>query len=181
MIPISFPAVEYLTFNMREIDAREIYGMRGHDDPLLLAKEVVLAATYGKAAIATDRGIPSGIIGVSPLWPGVWSAWSFGTDNWPKAVLQLSRFALRELRPFLLNRGVHRLQCESRIDHSDAHRWLSSMGAQREGILKGYGKDGADYVMFSWSNTNELVRGSNMFSGWRVSTAGSDGVACDDR
>lgn len=151
MIQISLAAVEYLTLNMREMDAREIYGMRGHDNPMLLAKEVVLAASYGKAAIATHQGVPCGIIGVSPLWPGVWSAWSFGTDNWTKAVLQLSRFGKRELEPYLRRAGAHRVQCESHIDHTDAHRWLKSMGANLDGFLPGYGRDGSTYLMFSWS------------------------------
>jgi hypothetical protein len=136
--------------NMRQADALEIFGLRGHDDPALLAKEVVLAATYGKAAIATHDGIPAALIGVSPLWPGVWSAWSFGTDQWASCAIELTRYAVRVLRPYLLDRGAHRLQCESRIDHSDAHRWLSALGARPEGVLRGYGRDGADYVMFSW-------------------------------
>lgn len=140
--------------NMREIDHAEVFGMRGHDNPLLLAKEVVWASTYGKAAIATHNGRPCAVIGVSPMWPGVWSAWSFGTDDWSKAVLQLSRYALKTLRPFILERGAHRLQCESHIEHTDAHRWLMTLGAKPEARLRGYGRDGSDYIMFSWSNAD---------------------------
>lgn len=151
MKPISLAAVEYLTLNMRAIDAAEIYSMRGHDNPHLLANEVVLAASYGKAGIAEHNGRPCGIIGVSPLWPGVWTVWSFGTDDWPKAVLAMSRFGKRILKPFILARGAHRLQCESRIDHQEAHRWLIALGAKAEGRLRGYGRDGSDYIMFSWT------------------------------
>lgn len=149
-MPITLSAVEYITLNMREIDALEVYGMRGHDNPLLLAKEVVLAASYGKAAIATHKGMPCGVIGVSPLWPGVWTAWSFGTEHWPRAVLKISRYGRQVFKPFILGCGAHRLQCESRIDHTEAHRWLEAMGAHKEGLLRGYGRDGADYFMFSW-------------------------------
>lgn len=135
---------------MRAIDAAEAFNMRGHDDPLVLAREVVLAASYGKAGIATHKGVPCGIIGVSPMWPGVWSAWSFGTADWPKGAVAMSRFGFRVLKPFILARGAHRLQCESRIDHVDAHRWLTAMGAKPEGLLYGYGRDGSTYIMFSW-------------------------------
>lgn len=151
MKPISLAAVEYICLNMREIDRAEVFGMRGHDNPLWLAREVVQAACHGKAAISEFRGRPSALIGVSPMWPGVWAAWCFGTDDWRKSAVDLTRYTLRELRPFVLQRA-HRLQCESRIDHSEAHRWLMSLGAKPDGILQGYGRDGSDYIMFSWSN-----------------------------
>lgn len=157
MIPISLTAVEYLCVNMREIDQREIYGIRWHDNPLLLAREVVIASTYGKAAIATYNGKPCGIMGISPMWPGVWSVWSFGTDDWSKAVLELSRYGKKVLEPFVRVRGAHRVQCESRIDHHEAHRWLQAMGAKADGILQGYGRDGSDYLMFSWSKDYNVL------------------------
>lgn len=157
MIPISLSAVEYLCINLREIDAAEIYNMRGHDNPLLLAREVVNAACYGKAGIALHNNKPAAIIGVSPLWPGVWTAWCFGTDDWPKCAMALTRYGKRVLRPFLMARGAHRLQCESRIDHVEAHKWLSVMGAKPDGLLGGYGRDGSDYVMFSWRRNNVLL------------------------
>lgn len=151
MIPISLAAVEYLTINMRDVDAREIYNMRWHTDPYLLAREVVLATSYGKAAIATYQGRPCAIIGCSPLWPGVWSMWSFGTDEWSKAVLEISRYGKNVLDPFIRLSGGHRAQCESHIEHTQAHRWLMAMGAKPDGMLNGYGRDGSTYIMFSWS------------------------------
>lgn len=159
MLPISLTAVEYLTINMRLSDQREVYGMRGHENPYLLAREVVLATSYGKAGIAAHRGVPCGIIGVSPLWPGVWSAWSFGTDDWRKGAVEMTRYALNVLRPFILERRAHRLQCESRVDHVDAHRWLSSMGAKPDGLLEGYGRDGSDYIMWSWNHVHSQATG----------------------
>lgn len=135
---------------MREMDRREIYNMRGHDNPFQLAREIVLAATYGRAGIAERSGRPCGIIGVSPMWPGLWSAWSFGTDDWPKAVMELSRYGRSVLEPFVRARGAHRVQCESHIDHIEAHRWLMAMGATVEGRLRAYGRDGSDYLQFSW-------------------------------
>lgn len=160
MKPISLTAVEFLTLNMREVDQREIYGLRAHDDPLILAREVVLAATYGKAGIAEHRGRPCGIVGVSPLWPGVWTIWSFGTEDWPKAVIQMSRYGKKVLEPYIRARGAHRLQCESRFDHHEAHRWLTAMGAKADGLMEGYGRDGAAYIMFSWGKNYNVLQDS---------------------
>lgn len=150
MKPITAGAVEYLCRNMRELDAREIYNLQDHDNPFRLARDVVLAATYGKAAIAEHGGKPAAIIGVSPLRAGIWSAWAFGTRDWSRCAIELTRYAANELRPFVIARA-HRLQCESRVDHHDAHRWLQRLGARPDGLMRGYGRDGSDYIMFSWS------------------------------
>ena len=72
--------------------------------------------------------------------------------------MALTRYGKRVLRPFILARGAHRLQCESRIDHVEAHKWLSVMGAKPDGLLSGYGRDGSDYVMFSWRRDNVLLK-----------------------
>jgi len=135
---------------MREADQAEIYGMRSHDNPMQLAKEVVIAATFGKAAVAKHNGLPAAVVGVSPIWPGVWEAWAFGTDDWQKCAVSVTRYALGVLRPFILSRGAHRMHCASRIDHTEAHRWLQVLGAKPESILSGYGRDGSDYIMFAW-------------------------------
>jgi hypothetical protein len=96
------------------------------------------------------------VCGVSPKWPGVWDAWAYGTDHLPRRVLEITKYALNELKPFILSRGAHRLECQSRLDHHQAHSWLRSLGARDEGILRGYGKDGADYVSFAWRKDDVL-------------------------
>lgn len=137
---------------MRQEDRTEIFGLRNHDNPLLLAAEVIHYATYGHAAISTYQGRPNAVIGCMPLWGGVWSIFSFGTDDWSRSVIELSRYGRKVIRPFIEMRGGHRAQCESHIDHTSAHRWLTVMGAKPEGLLQGYGKDGSSYLMFAWSN-----------------------------
>jgi hypothetical protein len=72
------------------------------------------------------------------------------TVHLPRRGLEITKYALNELKPFILSRGAHRLECQSRLDHHQAHSWLRSLGARDEGILRGYGKDGADYVSFAW-------------------------------
>jgi hypothetical protein len=68
------------------------------------------------------------------------------------------RFGKKVLEPHIRARGAHRLQCESRIDHHDAHRWLMAMGAKADGLLQGYGRDGSDYIMFSWSKDYNVLQ-----------------------
>lgn len=151
MIPLSLSAVEFICLNLRQEDRTEIFNLRNHDEPLLLASEVVLAATYGHAAITEHNGKPNAIIGCSPMWGGVWTLFSFGTDDWSRSAVELTRYGSKVIRPFIEMRDGHRAQCESHIEHTSAHRWLVSMGAKPEGLLRGYGKDGSSYLMFAWS------------------------------
>ena len=148
---VSLNAVEYICINMREVDQREIYNMRNHDSPLVLAREVCMAASIGKAGVAWRDNKPAAVVGVSPLWPGVWSIWSFGTEDWTKCALEITKYGQRVLKPWLYTKTTaHRLQCESRVDHKEAHEWLVRCGAHVEGRLSGYGRDGSDYIMFAW-------------------------------
>ena len=130
--------------------------MRGHDNPLLLAHEVLSAATLGRAAIAFSEQRPAAICGATPLWPGTYTIWAFGTDAWADVAVDIARYALRTLKPWLLRRGAHRVQCESRFDHADAHALLERFGAVREGVLRSYGRDGADYFIYSWRKADVL-------------------------
>ena len=155
--PITFAAVSFLANNMREADRREIFNTLDHDSPDKLAREICLATALGKAGVSFQSGRPVGIVGVSPIRHGVWSIWSFGTREWKRGVIDITRFGARDLRSYLLERDAHRLQCESRVDHKDAHQWLELCGAQREGVLRGYGRDGSDFIQFSWTRDNANV------------------------
>lgn len=155
--PISFEAVRHLARHMREADRLEVFNTLDHDDPDRLAREICLVTAFGRTGVSFIDGMPVGLIGVSPIRSGVWSAWSFGTDDWHRGAFDLTRFAFRHLMPWLLARGAHRLQCESRFDHVEAHRWLERCGAQREGILRGFGRDGSDYIQYSWTRENAHV------------------------
>ena len=148
--PISRSAVEFVCLNMRAIDRAEVFGLRGYDLPEAVANETIFAAAWGRAGVAFHRGRPAAVVGVAPRWPGVWSAWAYGTEDFAKAALSVTRFALKDLKPFVLSRGGHRVEAASRIDHTEAHTWLRALGARDEGVLRGYGRDGADYVQFGW-------------------------------
>lgn len=141
---------------MRAIDKAEIFGMRAHDNAVLLSYEVLAYATKGKAVIAYDDMKPAGIVGVTPMWPGVYTIWAFGTDDWRKVAVDIVRYTRNELKPWLLSHGADRVQCESRFDHLEAHSLLERFGARREAVLGGYGRDGADYFLYAWRRNDVL-------------------------
>lgn len=156
MQPITFGAIQYICLNLRERDRTEIFGMRSHDNPIWLTNEVVAYACKGKAAIAYAGKRPAGIVGVTPMWPGVFTIWAFGTDEWRSVAVDVVRYTRNDLKPWLLSRGAHRVQCESRFDHTEAHGLLERFGARRECTLSGYGRDGADYFLYAWRRDDVL-------------------------
>lgn len=144
-----FASLAFIAVNMRQSDKDEIYNVIGHNNPFLLAQQTLNASRMGQAVVAHGRdGQPIACMGFMARHPGVCQAYAYGTDGFQSAALALTRYALRVMKPALIASGFHRLQCESRADHHDAHRWLETLGFRREGILKQYGSDGSDYILF---------------------------------
>lgn len=143
--------IEYIALRLRERDAAEVHGIRWDDNPILLARQTVeILTAFGRGHVVSHNGRPAAVIGVCEVHPHVWQGLAYGTDEFGMVVKELSRLARDDLAPFLIERGAHRLEVISRAEHRDAHKWLSWLGAQREGVMRKFGKDGADYVRFAW-------------------------------
>jgi hypothetical protein len=152
--------------NMREIDKVEIFGNLPTDNPLQLAAMCMQETTrLGKGFVAWLDGIPRGVIGVFQNWPGNWQMWSFGHDDYRRCAIAFYT-RIDALKAFVVDNGGHRLECRSHVSHVEAQRFLEILGAEQEARLKAFGKDGADYFVYSWtgerlSNVHGLVTGSN--------------------
>lgn len=150
---ITLSDLEYICLKMREIDKTEIYAIRPHDSPLQLAAEAYhMIRNMGRGRIAWANGRPAAVAAFTESWPGVWEVWMFGTDDFKAAAVPLLRWFRKEARDILANVNGHRLQCDSRADHTEAHRLIKAAGGIEEGLLRRYGKDGSDYIRFVWLN-----------------------------
>ena len=142
--------LQFIAVNMRAKDRAEIYGMRWDDDPDKVASETFYAVkSCGTGRIFYLGNEPVSVVGGIERHPGVWYAFAYGTDKWNKVAKSLSAYAKSELAPYLFERA-HRIECQSRYDHGTSHRWLEWLGAHRESVLAGFGKDGADYFNYVW-------------------------------
>jgi hypothetical protein len=99
---------------------------------------------------ASYRGRPASVFGAIECWPGVWAAWMVATDDWPKVALQTTRTVLRDALPAVWAHGAHRIEARSVAGYDAAHRWLKTLGAQRECTLQGFGREGQDFEVFVW-------------------------------
>lgn len=143
----SHDTVLHVVKNMRERDKEEIYNLRFDDNPYTILNDVMAQSNFAWVAWVDDR--PTAVFGGAPTHPGVWSMFCFATDEFPRLALGLSRFAIKTVVPTLFGEiGAHRLQCDSHERHVSAHKWLKLLGAEREAVKVGYGRDGANYYSF---------------------------------
>lgn len=158
--PVDHYSIEYIALHLRDQDAREIYGMRPYDTPFALAQEVSFRfrAPHDQArgAIAWFDGKPCALIGFIQQHPQMWNAIAFGTDDWRNVAIDLMRWARRQAQA-LVDEGIgSRLQAISHEQSTEAHKFLTALGARKEAEAPLYGKDGATYYTFAWLKGDEV-------------------------
>lgn len=137
-----------VAINMREWDRREAVALRFDDDPLGLATEAAELGRQVGWVAGLDR--PIAAFGCYMMWPGVWSLWLIATDEFRHIGISMTKLITRSILPMLWDAGAHRLEARSMEGHTDAQRWLEVIGAKKEATLKGYGRGGEDYHVFTW-------------------------------
>lgn len=135
--------------NMRKRDREEIYATRFGENPEQVTAEVVASGAFRWAAYI--EGKPVAAIGAVPRWPGVWTVWAFGTADWSKVTLALTRHVRRFMMPAIFHSGAHRVDCMALAKHTDARRWLEALGAEPETTLDNWGRNGEKFVCYRWT------------------------------
>ena len=144
-----FDDVAAVTRNLRERDRAEIFATRWGEDPDELARDTVASGAFRWGAYLGLR--PVAMIGAMPRWPGVWSVWAYGTDEWPRVALTLTKHAKRFMIPALLYSGAaRRVDCHALETHVQAREWMRRLGGKEGNRLDGYGKNGEDFVEYVW-------------------------------
>lgn len=144
--------LEYVCLHMRARDQEEIYGMLPHDNPCRLAWESYHhILNFGRGRIAWHNGKPAAIAAFTESWPGCWSVWMFGTDDFKLCAIPLLRWFRNEAREILTVCQGRRLQCDSIVGYDEAHKMIQAFGGVPEGPpMEDYGKGGQAYQRFVW-------------------------------
>lgn len=140
--------VLFVAQNMRERDKDEIYATQWTDSPEELAHNAMHSGAFRWGVYAD--GVPVAMIGAAPRWPGVWTAWAFGTRDWKHVALTITRHVKRFMFPALLNHGAHRVDAYALESHTEANKWLKALGATPGKPLAEWGKNGETFVCYSW-------------------------------
>ena len=72
------------------------------------------------------------------------------TDQFNKIHLSLTRLIIKSIIPILDNAGAHRVEAQSIAGYSSVHNWRKFLGLEEESVIKGYGKNGEDFVNFAY-------------------------------
>ena len=143
----SVETVGWVAANMREWDRREIYATRLDDSVDAFVSDVMRA---GPIFWTAGIELPIAVFGVAPMWRGVWSMWFFATNEIDKIGLGATRLIVRDIVPMMWGLGAHRLECKSMEGHTEAQRWLATLGARRESTQARYGRNGEDFHTYVW-------------------------------
>lgn len=156
------PDVVHVVRNLRERDRQEIFACEYGEDPVDFSRRVCSYGAFQWGAYV--GGQPVAVIGAVPKWPRVWQVFAFGTDDWLKVVLTLTRHARRFMVPAIWRSGGHRIECAAMETHTDSRRWLErSFGARPEVLLANYGKNGENFVNYVLTrNTQNVQRNASL-------------------
>jgi hypothetical protein len=155
----TWDGILHVALNMREKDRAEIFACRWQDSALGVAEDTIAAKDKGVVYIGWLDANPVVVYGAQPLRPGVWSAFAYATDDFADIGAYVTRHIRRAMMPGLVLMGAHRAQCYSLATHTVAHRWLEALGAHREAEVSAFGKNGEDFVLFSWTEKTFDVHG----------------------
>jgi hypothetical protein len=140
-----------ICLRLRESDKLEVYNQRAYDSAYQLSWEMSSAiVAKGRGVIAWHQGRATAVFGFVQGHPGVWDIIMFGTDEYRAVAFALLRWCRREANDILSTSAGHRLQCDARVGHEDAHRLIQSMGGRPESLMRRYGKDRSDYIRYVW-------------------------------
>lgn len=138
-----------ITSNLRARDHEELFATRYGDDPADVARDTLRTGAFRWGAYLDGR--PVAALGAFPRWPKVWTCWAFGTDEWDKVVLTLTKHARNFMTPAMVNAGAIRMDALSMASHTDARAWLAMLGARPEKVLDNWGKNGQAFVSYAWT------------------------------
>jgi len=129
---------EHLTLmNVKAGDARTVANMAGVAERL----EELGAASI----LSADGTLVLGVMGAAPTIPGVCEVFVLASEDQQRHPITFAKCVRKEL--YTLKQKYRRIQAVAKDD--DFHsRWLSWLGFEREGVMKKFGMNGEDMVMW---------------------------------
>ena len=139
-----------IALNMRERDYEECSALSFAENRHELAEEIArLGLSLRRPLCAAQKKKVGSQRFYMPLRHGVWNMGLIATDQFNKIHLSLTRLIIKSIIPILDNAGAHRVEAQSIAGYSSVHNWLKFLGLE-ESVIKGYGKNGEDFVNFAY-------------------------------
>jgi hypothetical protein len=129
--------------NLREFDQAYFRDVPNYRDVLRMYQAT------GNAYTAMVGGKVACCFGYQTLWPGVAEAWMLTSDQVNTKAVSLTRSAGRYFDHIATKEALRRLQITVNARHRLAVRWADALQFTREGVLRHYGPDKSDHIMFA--------------------------------
>jgi hypothetical protein len=119
-----------------QVQAGQRGEVSGMDPAMLLAGPAWCARGHDGRLLACG--------GFAPVHPGHFYAWAHLADGKGHGLVPITRHA----RAWLAGGHYRRVTAYARADWVEACRWIDLLGFHAEGLLRAFGPDGEDYVVF---------------------------------
>lgn len=152
IIPGNLRDISYVAANMRSADREEVFAT-ARLESATQAAAISFHGSPGWSWMALYNGQPAAAFGIGSgahLQPHIRHAWAYGTVHFKRCVPAITRFVREFWFEALIEEGVRRVEARSLVNHDIAHRWLASLGAKREGLLRGFGVNGEDFELWAF-------------------------------
>lgn len=151
-----------VALKMREKDYEEISSLRWEDNRQSLAESLSNAFSEYQNVYSIGKGEECiAIFCYVPLRKGVWSLGMFATDNFQKVGKFLTKRIIRDIIPALLRANAHRVEVQSISGYEEVHNWIKFFGFKEEAKMQSFGKNGEDFVQFSWVKGQDDLKWGN--------------------
>lgn len=115
---------------------------RSMDDPT--HAQIMEQSKFSVTLMADDKPIICS--GIVELWPGVGEGWFVATDDLTNHPVTIARATKEVLYDQIDEGGYWRLQANIRTTWFTAVRFSEFLGFEKEGVMKKFGPDGANYL-----------------------------------
>lgn len=143
--PANRGMVRSVLANLRIADAEEMAA--AGTDITILPNFIMQNSVF---CFCASEALPIAVWGMVRCRAGVGAGFAFGTDQWPRAVIPMLRQIRGFVLPFLIDRGFHRVEAAALASRGDVAALMSLINAEPEGILRGYGTGGEDFISYRW-------------------------------
>ncbi len=141
--------IESIPFKPGHLDLmpiKEIYA----GDPTLIERTHYICSSPGVLAYTLVRnGLVIAVIGGHILWPGVMQVWMITSDRCREFPKDFHTSILKTMDFVIARYNLRRIQCEVKYGYDEGVRWITSLGFQCEGIMREYGPEGSDYILYA--------------------------------
>lgn len=96
-----------------------------------------------------NENTPIAIVGCNHVWDGFYQAWGVLSESVTKVPISFTKEVKRLVDIHFKELKLHRMTMEVRADFCAGLRWPRAFGFSSEGVMRQWGPDKSDYVLFS--------------------------------